>query len=256
MMFSPWIKTGTSPEEFKRMNHGSLCSLSGRFTSCSSHFRAFSAIAKRTCNGITGVTPGEALPGQLSPVCGAGPVGPRLPGPALPRVQATRAAGTAPPCTRRHPGRRQFGACRPPPLAPAAPLTFCEEKDCVQWYSTSGAMPGGAERHGTARCAAPGGAGGLSGRAAAAVPTPRRPALGNQKKGVPGGGRGVRGPPASFPRACPRTARRTAFPTGKPPAKQRTASPREAQEDGCAGKKVTWQDFPYLFFLYPFFFFP
>lgn len=48
IIFSPWMRTGTSPDAFKRINHGSLCSLRGRFTSCSSHVSAFSAMARRT----------------------------------------------------------------------------------------------------------------------------------------------------------------------------------------------------------------
>lgn len=66
MMFSPWIRTGTSPEELRRMNQGSLCSLSGRFTSCSSHCSAFSAIASRTWNGTDTVTGAASPPGPAS----------------------------------------------------------------------------------------------------------------------------------------------------------------------------------------------
>lgn len=132
MMFSPWIRTGTSPEEFKRMNHGSLCSLSGRFTSCSSHLRAFSAIAKRTCNGIIGVTAEAPLPGRPSPVYGSPPAVPPLLARTLPSLPPTarrrqqglrhRTAphGTAPPAPRRgHQGLAGHG----PATAAAAPLT-------------------------------------------------------------------------------------------------------------------------------------
>lgn len=48
MTLSLWTRTGTSPAGFRCMNHGSLCSLSGRLTSYSSQLRPFSAMARRT----------------------------------------------------------------------------------------------------------------------------------------------------------------------------------------------------------------
>ena len=48
MTLSLWARTGTSPAGFRCMNQGSLCSLSGRLTSYSSHRRPFSAMARRT----------------------------------------------------------------------------------------------------------------------------------------------------------------------------------------------------------------
>lgn len=49
MMVSPWRKTGTSSPRFSLMNHGSLCSCSGKLTSLSSQTRPFSLMTRRTC---------------------------------------------------------------------------------------------------------------------------------------------------------------------------------------------------------------
>lgn len=50
MMVSPWRKTGTSSPRFSLMNHGSLCSCSGKLTSLSSQTRPFSLMTRRTCD--------------------------------------------------------------------------------------------------------------------------------------------------------------------------------------------------------------
>lgn len=198
MMFSPWIRTGTSPEEFKRMNHGSLCSLSGRFTSCSSHFRAFSAIANRTCNDVIGVTPLSSTPwtavpalrSQPGPGPGAGPGAP------LPPAQHPPPASPhpAPPAA-----RGGHGACRPPPRPPhllrgegLSPVVQHQRRHA---RGTGGRPAARNERRGTERRgAAAGGAGGLRGHAAAAVPTPP---LEIERRGCPG----VRRAPP-FPPRC------------------------------------------------------
>lgn len=180
MMFSPWIRTGTSPEEFKRMNHGSLCSLSGRFTSCSSHFRAFSAIANRTCNDVIGVTPLSSTPwtavpalrSQPGPGPGAGPGAP------LPPAQHPPPASPhpAPPAARGRPWGLQAAPAPPSPsarrrtessgTAPAAP--------CPRHRGPAGGTERTA-RNGTARRC-----GGRGGRPARARSGGRaHPALGN-----------------------------------------------------------------------------
>lgn len=87
-------------------------------------------------------------------------------------------------------GLRAASPCRPTPKT----LTFCEEKDWVQWYSTSGAIPATARRD-ALRCA---GRGSQAARARNRGRARARggPALGNEKEEMPGlgGGRGGRIP--------------------------------------------------------------
>lgn len=128
-----------------------------------------------------------------------------------PRPSRSRPSGEA----RRLAPAFPTAAAAPSPL-PAA-LTFCEEKDCVQWYSTSGAAAppdpaisarSSGSRRGAARC----GASGLP-----------QHSVGMLLSAAERGGR-----------------HRSALPTGKPAAKPAATFPGVVREDGCAGGKVTW----------------
>lgn len=100
IIFSPWMRTGTSPDAFKRINHGSLCSLRGRFTSCSSHVSAFSAMARRTWTDRTRFSRWECSAHsrtlRTAQLRSAGRLLLCMPGPALCPARPQRAPRTPP----------------------------------------------------------------------------------------------------------------------------------------------------------------
>lgn len=140
---------------------------------------------------------GYTLPGQLSPSCGANPAPARLPAPALRSRPPSTHRRHRPTLHRRQPGGGH-GACRPPPRPPhllrgegLSPVVQHQRRHA---RGTGGRPAARNERRGTAlRC------GGRGGRPARARSGGRsHPALGNSKKGVPGGAEGTSFSPALF----------------------------------------------------------